>query len=64
MRTSIAIWLFVGIAIGAFVAGLIRFGNFLDMAPTGRIILVTVISAILLAGIGLYFHFKDYSDNY
>ncbi len=64
MRTSIAIWLFVGIAIGAFVAGLIRYGNVFDVSPIGRVILVMVISAILLAGIGLYFHFKDYSDNY
>ncbi len=54
MKTSTVIWLLVGIAIGAFLAG---YGNLLNITQTGMIVLVAIISAILLAGIGLYFHF-------
>ena len=64
MKTSTAIVFLVGIAIGGFLAGLMRYGNFLNIAPIGQIILVAIISAILLAGIGLYFHFKDYGNSY
>jgi uncharacterized membrane protein YidH (DUF202 family) len=59
MRTSIAIWLFVGIAIGAFVAGLIRFGNFLDgVTPVGRVVLMVVVLIVGLGALGAYFHSK------
>ena len=64
MRISTAMFLFAGIAVGAFIGGLMRYGNFLDISPIGRVVLVTVISAILLAALGLYFHFKKLEGEY
>ncbi len=61
MKTSIAIWLLVGLAIGAFMAGLMQYGDFLNllnMPPIGRIVLLAVALIIGLGAMGAYFHSK------
>ncbi len=59
MRTSIAIWVLVGVAIGAFAAGLMQYGNFIDrVTPVGRIVLLAVALIIGLGALGAYFHSK------
>ncbi len=65
MRTSIAIWALVGVAIGAFVGGLILYGDFLsilNMSPMGRIVILVVALIIGLGALGAYFHSKR--DNF
>ncbi len=61
MRTSIAIWALIGVAIGGFVGGLIQYGDFLSilsMPPMGRIVLLVVALIIGLGALGAYFHSK------
>lgn len=61
MRTSIAIWALVGIAIGGFLGGLIQYGDFLNilnMSPVGRIVILMVVLIIGLGALGAYFHSK------
>ncbi len=59
VKTSVAILLFVGIAIGALIMGAIRSGaDFLNMTPAGRIALLVIALIIGLGALGAYFYSK------
>lgn len=65
MRALIAIMLLVGVAVGAFVMGLMQYGNFIDgVTPIGRVVLMVVALIIGLGALGAYFYSKRDRDNF